>query len=289
MQGHDEFERGEKRQESGTRPKPLRPGTTGPQVYAGARHRAGTGAERLRLSRGWPLRWARGWLSTQRLWHTLLPSACALCGVVQAEVVCAGCADDLLATVARCPQCALRTPRGRPCDACLAAPTPIDAACTVGDYAAPQDQLVLALKAGAALPLARWFAEALAARVAGSAMALPDLLVPVPLSPQRLATRGFNQAWEIARPLARLLGVAADATLLARRRDTVSQRVLDLAARQANLHGALTMTRTTTLAGRHVGIVDDVMTTGATLREAALVLKAHGAARVTVLPALRTP
>lgn len=250
--------------------------------------RFGTGGKRP-MGRTRPQVYARAPLHAGRLWRVLLPSACALCGVVQAEVVCMSCAASLLAPAARCPHCALRTARGRACAACVAAPPAIDAACTLGDYAPPQDQLVLALKAGTALPLARWFAEALAARISIGDLPLPDLLIPVPLAPSRLAMRGFNQAWEIARPLARMLDIDADATLLTRQRDTVTQRALDLRARQDNMRGAIAMTRAVALKDRHIGIVDDVMTTGATLREAAQVLKAHGAARVTVLPALRTP
>ncbi|MFJ5383448.1 ComF family protein, partial [Cupriavidus sp. CER94] len=162
---------------------------------------------------------------------------------------------------------------------------------TLGDYAAPFDQLILQLKFGGRLPAAGWIADRLAT-VAGTGRArhsLPDLLVPIPLSPARLAERGFNQAWEIARPLARHLGIRASATLLSRRRDTLSQRTLDLAARHANLRQAFVVSHNTSPRGLHVGLIDDVMTTGATLREAARVLKAHGAARVTALVALRTP
>lgn len=150
--------------------------------------------------------------------------------------------------------------------------------------------LILQLKFGGRLPAAGWIADRLAtvART-GHATDLPNLLVPIPLSPARLAERGFNQAWEIARPLARHLGVRASATLLSRRRDTISQRTLDLPARQANLRQAFVVSHNTSPHGLHVGLIDDVMTTGATLREAARVLKAHGAARVTALVALRTP
>jgi len=173
------------------------------------------------------------------------------------------------------------------CDAC-ASDDPIDATLTLGDYAEPFDRLVLRLKFAGRLPAAGWIATQLAAQVRASGC-MPDLLVPVPLAPARLAERGFNQAWEIAHPLARRLGVAASPTLLARRRDTVSQRALDLSARQANLRDAFVVPDQHRLDGLHIGLVDDVMTTGATLREAARVLKAHGAARVTALPALRTP
>jgi ComF family protein len=223
----------------------------------------------------------------------LLPSVCALCGAVQRQVVCAPCAAELLRPVRRCPACALALGRHFHCPACGASPRAFDHAHTLGDYASPQDQLVLALKFGHALPLAGWLASRLAAGLpaawARAGHPAPDLLAPVPLSPQRLAARGFNQAWEIARPLARRLGLRADPVLLARQRDTGSQRALDLAARQVNLRGAFRLARAARLDGLHVALVDDVMTSGATLHEAAGVLKAHGAARVSVIVALRTP
>jgi len=161
------------------------------------------------------------------------------------------------------------------CDAC-ADDAPIDTTLTLGDYITPADRLVLRLKFAARLPAAAWIARQMATRMQAAGIA-PDVLAPIPLAPQRLAGRGFNQAWEIARPLGRQLGIAVSATLLTRRRDTVSQRVLDQSARQANLRDAFVLDPPRRLDGLHIGLVDDVMTTGATLREAARVLKAHGA------------
>ncbi len=211
--------------------------------------------------------------------------------MVQGEVVCADCADELLRPVPRCPQCALPCRPGTPCAACRETPPAFDAAVTLGNYAAPADNLVLALKFGGQLPLAGWLAQRLAAQVSARLVTLPplDLLTPVPLSPPRLATRGFNQAWEIGRPLARRLHVQADPALLRRPRDTITQRVLDLAERHANVRGAFRLAPGASVTGLHIGLVDDVMTTGATLDEAARVLKAQGAARVTAIAALRTP
>lgn len=224
--------------------------------------------------------------------RALLPCACALCGVVQDEVVCRDCVGDLLYPVSRCPVCAMGRAPGEPCPACAEHRPAFDQAVTLGDYAFPQDSLVLALKYGKVLPLANWLATALAERMQRglrTGALLPDLLAPIPLSPQRLAERGFNQAWEIARPLARHLGVPGDPVLLERPRDIATQHLLDLAHRQLNVRGAFRLGRPQSLAGRHIGLVDDVMTTGATLDEAARTLKAHGAARVSVIVALRTP
>jgi predicted amidophosphoribosyltransferase len=109
----------------------------------------------------------------------------------------------------------------------------------------------------------------------------------VPLAGQRLTERGYNQAWQIAKPLARALNVRSDAALLQRVIHTAPQSQLDLDARRLNVGGAFRVTRA--VRGLHVGIVDDVMTTGATLEALARTLKAAGARRVTNFVALRTP
>ncbi|MDF3886154.1 ComF family protein [Cupriavidus basilensis] len=310
MQGHGQTRRQENG-DGGRSDAPVREtvcapadSATGPQVYAPAAapagggpasHPASTPALHLPACPGDSTlrQHARRWM------RALLPAACALCGTVQDETVCAGCAAELLAPLPRCRCCA--RPLGRAagpgnapiCSQCRYEPPPFDATLALGDYASPQDGTVLALKFGGVLPLADWLASELASRwQAASAtcgLTPPDVLAPIPLSPRRLAERGFNQSWEIARPLARRLGVRAAPTLLARLRDTPAQATLDLAARQANLQDAFGLGPGHDVAGLHVGLVDDVMTSGATLGEAARVLKAHGATRVTLLVALRTP
>lgn len=163
----------------------------------------------------------------------------------------------------------------------------------LGDYVAPADTLVLGLKYGGRLALADWMASRLAAslrqrpehRVPGA----PQLVAAVPLGSARLAERGFNQSWEIARRLARRLRLPAHATVLTRARETRSQTALAPAGRERNVAGAFAVAPWANLDGAHVLLVDDVMTTGATLSAAALALKRAGAARVTALVALRTP
>jgi len=152
--------------------------------------------------------------------------------------------------------------------------------------------LAQALKFSAQLGLARWFAAQLAAQAAAARLA-PDLVLAVPLSAHRLAHRGYNQAWEIARPLARHLNTASHATLLYRSQHTPPQTGLsDARQRRHNVRGAFASAaspRARVLADAHVAVVDDVMTSGATLNEIARLLKQAGAARVTNLVALRTP
>jgi ComF family protein len=113
------------------------------------------------------------------------------------------------------------------------------------------------------------------------------LVLPVPLSTARLRERGYNQAWQIAKPLARALRVRSDATLLRRVIHTAPQSRLDLDARRQNVGRAFKVAAG--VQGLHVGIVDDVMTSGATLEALAGTLKAAGARRVTNFVALRTP
>jgi ComF family protein len=127
--------------------------------------------------------------------------------------------------------------------------------------------------------------------VQASAARLPDLVLPVPLAPRRLAKRGYNQAWELARRVARSVGCASDPWLLERAVDSVHQTQLPRSARLTNLRGAFYVSprRRAELQGRHVSLVDDVMTSGATLGEAATTLRRAGAARVDAWVLTRTP
>jgi ComF family protein len=113
----------------------------------------------------------------------------------------------------------------------------------------------------------------------------------VPLAPQRLAERGYNQAWELARCLARWLGCPADAQGLDRPLAGAHQAGLKLAQRRQNTKGAFVPSarRGASLQGLHVALVDDVMTSGATLRDAAAALRRAGAARVDAWVLARTP
>ncbi|MGU7771464.1 phosphoribosyltransferase family protein [Burkholderia sp. MR1-5-21] len=229
-----------------------------------------------------------------------LPNRCALCGNLSHAVICTAC-DDAYWNEARtrCTVCAVPLAPGHArraagsrcdyrCDACRATPPPFDATLALADYRAPLDGLARGLKFHARLALGAEFALRLA-RLTADARAADgrfDVIAPVPLARRRLAARGYNQAWAIARPLARQLGTRADAALLVRIAETAPQSRLDRRARRDNVAAAFAVAGN--VAGRHVALVDDVMTSGATLAAAAQALKAAGAARVTNLVALRT-
>ncbi|KAA1015243.1 ComF family protein [Paraburkholderia panacisoli] len=230
--------------------------------------------------------------------HAVLPNLCALCGNMSHKTLCAGCDEAYWnESRLRCTVCAVPLPATRwssraryRCADCIAEPPPFDATFALADYRAPLDTLAVGLKFRARLMLAREFAQRLA-RLAQDGRQddsdWPDVIAPVPLAGQRLTERGYNQAWQIARPLARALNVRSDATLLQRVVHTAPQSRLDLDARRLNVGGAFRATRA--VRGLHVGIVDDVMTTGATLEALARTLKAARARRVTNFVALRTP
>ena len=196
------------------------------------------------------------------------------------------------------PSMGERTDNSLRCGDCLREPPAYDATVVATDYVAPLDQLVLALKFGDKLALAPVFARQLADAllrfgaigIASTLPALPTLITGVPLSAMRLRDRGFNQTLEIARPLARLTGIALAPQLLLRIRDTRSQSLLAPQQRRSNVCGAFDVCQRYAgpLAGMHIGVVDDVITTGQTLNEIAATLKHHGAARITNLVFART-
>lgn len=242
---------------------------------------------RLRLwSHRWPLALARA----------VLPCACALCGMACEDAVCAPCHAGYVAQRRpRCRRCAnpLAVAEARyQCAGCIAQRPAFDATLAAADYSAPLDQLILQLKFGARLALAPWFAAALRdALLAQPGFVLPNVLCPVPLGRARLVERGFNQALEIARPLAHSLGIPLAARLAIRALDTPAQSSLAPGERKKNIRNAfivapdaLAMVR-----GQHIGIVDDVMSSGHTLNELAATFKRFGAARVSNFVFARTP
>jgi ComF family protein len=223
--------------------------------------------------------------------RSLLPTQCAVCRAWDRQRLCSDCITRFAAPTARCQRCALTLPGGATlCGACLRDPPPFDQAITVGDYAYPWDALISRFKFNDALDLAETLARALLDAIVRVGGPLPHLVLPVPLSPARLQERGYNQAWELARRIARPLGCRSDAKLLLCVKETVHQRVLPRLQRASNVRGAYLVEprHSAQLRGADVAIVDDVLTTGATAAEVARVLKQAGAARVRLWVVART-
>lgn len=230
-------------------------------------------------------RWLRALL------EALLPRACTGCGgrVPSERVLCSGC-EALVHPIAAdaCPRCQLHRANAGPC----AEPGLLDAAVAAVWLEPPVSDWIHAFKyppaglrglAPGPLAVVADLAERSARRAPGPA---PDLVVPVPLHARRLRARGFNPALAVARAAARAVAAPVAATALERVRDTPSQTGLDAAGRRRNVRGAL---RARGGVPRRVWIVDDVITTGATLREAARALRGAGAQEVVAVCAARTP
>lgn len=209
--------------------------------------------------------------------NALLPQDCFLCAARAGDcLLCPACVAGLpRLTPERCPLCALPTPGAAVCGACLKQAPHFDATQAVFRYEFPLDRLIQSLKYAHRLAGADFLGRELAQL---SLPVRPDLILPVPLAPERLAERGFNQALELARPLARLLGVPLETRHIHRRRNTAPQASLPWKERKQNIRHAFECE--IDLTGKSVLVVDDVMTTGATLDELARTLKQHGAVRV---------
>ena len=218
----------------------------------------------------------------EKLASILFGGSCYLCRGSARDLLCAGCESELpWLGAAVCPRCALASPAGALCGRCLAEPPAFDATVAALEYRFAADVLLQALKFRGELALAGYFAGALRTRIAAQEA---DIVVPVPLSPRRLRERGYNQAAELAK---RLAGSRVELDLCERTRDGPAQMELPLAERRRNVRGAFAVRRT--LAGATVAVVDDVMTSGATLAEMARALKSAGAARVVNWVIARTP
>lgn len=230
--------------------------------------------------------------SLHALWlqvvDVLAPQDCFVCGAESAgEAVCEACARTLPSRPASaCPCCGLPGLGGACCAACARATPAYDATLALYDFVFPVDAMVHALKYGHRLALASFLGAALAAR-AQDFGAQVDLVLPMPIHPRRLAERGFNQAVELARPLVRARGLPLGLTVVRKLRDIPAQAGLDREARLRNPRGVFECEAN--LHGQRVLVVDDVMTTGATLGELARTLKRQGASWVGNLVVARTP
>ncbi len=222
------------------------------------------------------------------------PAACPVCLSWQATQPCADCLARFQPPVPRCQRCALAVPEGVAlCGACVLAPPPFTRAVTALDYQFPWDRLITRFKFASDLSLA----PALVGLLQGAVSASPEAhagvacVLPMPVSARRLRERGYNQSWELARPLAKALGLPARHDLLLRWRETEHQTALHRDERAANLRGAFMSApgERAWLQGQRLALVDDVMTTGASAAEAARCLLDAGAARVDVWLLARTP
>ena len=233
----------------------------------------------------------------------LFPPFCALCrarlGEGRHDPLCGSCWQGLERLVPPlCRTCGRpfgsfepAPPLERsPCEPCRRRPPPFTYARAAALYGERVREAIFCLKFGGNTAMARPLGDLMAE--AGSTMVSVkeiDCLVPVPLHPSREAERGFNQARLLARRVSRRWGVPVEAKALRRHRPTSSQTDLDAEERRENVKGAFALRRPDVIAQRHVLLIDDVFTTGATVSECARVLVAGGAAAAGVLTVARVP
>lgn len=217
----------------------------------------------------------------------MLPAQpCLLCGASSHDgLCCAACAADLPRLSAEhCPVCALPTLAGSLCGHCLKQPPPFDHTVAAFGYKFPLDKLIQALKYRDRLILVNFLAEALVQRITTQ----PDCIVALPLHAIRLRERGFNQSLLLAHQVSRRVGIPLLADACNRVRNTPPQSSLPWKERDKNMRQAFACKPGADVRGKHVAVVDDVMTSGASIGELARALKKAGAKEVSAWVAART-
>lgn len=211
-----------------------------------------------------------------------------------ADPVCGACETELPWLMEHCEVRALPLPAtGLVCGQCLKQPQAFKQVVAPWTYSFPIDSLISRFKHQARWPLGHLLAHLLGQflqhRYEDAALARPDCLLPVPLARKRLRERGFNQAAMLARWLSEDLNIPWDEHLLSRPRETVAQQDLDARTRKRNLHQAFALADGAQVKGRHLALIDDVLTTGATASSLARLLMDAGARQVDVYCLARTP
>jgi ComF family protein len=223
-----------------------------------------------------------------------IPSQCAVCKAWPSNgIVCEPCVTRFAQPIRRCTGCALALKSGispdiTRCGACIVKPPPLDECLASVSYDYPWNHCIASYKFGNDPAWASTFALLLRSTPwIEPAVDRADVLIPVPLSQARLRHRGYNQALELCKHLSR---EKTDAPLLLRIKDTLTQSTLNKQERLKNVKAAFAVAplRAHELRGKRVVLVDDVMTSGATLFAAAAALRQAGAAHITAIIFART-
>lgn len=213
---------------------------------------------------------------------------CLYCNAPSGKIaICEGCAAALPWIHQACPGCALPQNFDGLCRRCLKRPPPFDSAVAAFQLDVPVRQAIHELKYRAGFLHAHLLAQLFAQKLGRRAQPLPELIIPVPLHRTRLQYRGYNQSLELALTIRRSLDISVDASLARRIRSTPDQIGQSRAQRRRNLHSAFSIDAR--VAGKHIALLDDVMTTGATLAELAQVARRAGASRIEAWAIARVP
>ena len=221
------------------------------------------------------------------------PGICYLCaGALKQDdlFICAPCKNDLPLNACACPVCALPVTRhGVICSSCLHAKSrPIGNTFALFRYMFPVNRLIQDMKFHARIEVAAFLGYWMAQFACAEDLPMPQCLIPVPLHKSRVAERGYNQALEIARIAGSILGIPVSHNLCDRIINTPPQSAVSAVLRGRNLKGAFALSKNCASLPEHVVIIDDVITTGATVNELARVLRDGGIERVDVWASART-
>lgn len=230
---------------------------------------------------------SRGFMNIGSFIDRLLPDQpCVLCGCMSREGLWCSTCDNSLPYLDRpsCPVCALPTTAGEICGHCLSHPPVFTRTTAVFSYMFPVDKLVHGMKYGGQLALASAFATRLAGKI--NPDALPDCVIPMPLHPSKLRERGFNQSLLLAAKISRMHKLKLLTDACTRVRDTPPQSVLPWKERKKNVRDAFECD--IDLTGKKVALVDDVMTTGASLDALASAIRKCGAIEISSWVVART-
>ena len=211
--------------------------------------------------------------------HWLLPQSCFLCGDTCKQSICAACLSDLPYQHSACIHCAKILEEVGVCPKCQKEPPPYTYTQAVFSYMYPIDQLI---------PAAKFYQNLAVLNLLGNLMAqhltyetLPDVLIPVPLHAKRLHQRGYNQSLELAKCIAKNTGISLNYKACKRVKNTLPQTRLSGQQRQTNIIGAFQVVKIEPH-WQHIVLVDDVITTGSTVKELALVFKEKGIQQIDV-------
>lgn len=210
---------------------------------------------------------------------------CPLCHALSVGTLCAGCERALPWNRPACSLCACAQSHDDLCRSCAMDAPPFDRAWAMLRMETPARESIHSLKYHAGFLQAHWLGGLMAMRLARRAAPLPQLLIPVPLYRTRLMRRGYNQAQELARVITQSLAIALAPEVAVRLRATPDQIGLSRTQRRKNLKGAFAVDER--VRGLHIALLDDVMTTGATLAELAQAARESGAAKIEVWAAVR--
>ena len=226
-----------------------------------------------------------------RFYRTFFPASCILCRhpTEHSPFICSACQDDLPILSHHCYQCAQflhQTDDSRLiCGTCQKNPPPFERTYTLFPYQPPIIRLIIHLKFQQQLSFASFFSELFIKKMRETwyvNQPLPDLIIPMPLHDDRLRERGFNQALEIAKPIAKAFAIPLDIRSIKRIKPTAAQSGLSAKQRKQNIAHAFSANPKQSYANLSVAVMDDVITTGYTMVEFCKVLKQHGAKTIDV-------